>query len=198
LWKLGGATSAAAVPELAAIPVDPRLVRLFGAVAECRPLEFRYRDVSRTVDPYRLDFVRGHWYVSGYDHGREDERNFRIDRIDGDVTVGPPRSFERPSTAVPGAQLDPWQLGEGEPLTGRVLVDAEQAAIAVGVAGADAVETRDDGSVVVELPVTNRDGFRSFVLGFLEHAEVLDPPELRDDVIAWLTAIAAGTGTGTR
>ena len=34
-----------------------------------------------------------------------------------------------------------------------------------------------DGSVVVELPVTNRAAFRSFVLSFLEHAEILDPPE---------------------
>ena len=48
------------------------------------------------------------------------------------------------------------------------------------------VEERDDGSVVVEMSVTNVDGFRSFVLGFLEHAEVLSPPELRDDIVEWL------------
>ena len=45
-----------------------------------------------------------------------------------------------------------------------------------------------DGSVVVELPVTNRAAFRSFVLSFLEHAEILDPPELRDDLVAWLVS----------
>jgi predicted DNA-binding transcriptional regulator YafY len=44
-----------------------------------------------------------------------------------------------------------------------------------------------DGSVVVELPVTNRAAFRSFGLWVLEHAEVLEPAELRDDLIAWLT-----------
>ena len=49
---------------------------------------------------------------------------------------------------------------------------------------------RPDGSVVVELTVTNRDAFRSFVLGFLEHAEVLGPPELRDELVAWLGALA--------
>ena len=46
----------------------------------------------------------------------------------------------------------------------------------------------DDGSVVVELAVTNRDAFRSFVLGLLDHAEVLAPPELRADVVDWLEA----------
>ena len=44
------------------------------------------------------------------------------------------------------------------------------------------VERGDDGAVVVELSVVNRDAFRTFVLGLLEHAEVLGPPELRDDV----------------
>lgn len=42
--------------------------------------------------------------------------------------------------------------------------------------------------------VTNRDAFRSFVLGFLEHAEVLDPPELRADLVGWLQRLA-GTAT---
>jgi predicted DNA-binding transcriptional regulator YafY len=44
--------------------------------------------------------------------------------------------------------------------------------------------------VVVELTVTNRDAFRSFVLGFLEHAEVLSPPQLREELVAWLRGVA--------
>ena len=50
------------------------------------------------------------------------------------------------------------------------------------------VEERPDGSVVVTMAVTNRDNFRSFVLTFLDHAEVLEPADLRDDVVAWLEA----------
>jgi proteasome accessory factor B len=193
LWKLGGVPVSAGPGEahLVAIPTDERVVRLFSAVAERRPVTFTYRDEQRTVDPYRLDFQRGRWYVSGYDHARGEERNFRLDRVDGGITAGPPRSFERPATGVPGAQLAPWQLGEGDPILGQVLIDADQAAIAVGSLGDDAVvERRDDGSVVVELAVTNPDGFRSFVLGFLDHAEVIGPDELRADFVAWLEAIA--------
>ena len=55
-------------------------------------------------------------------------------------------------------------------------------------------EERPDGSVVVGFDVTNRDGFRSFVLSFLDHAVVLEPPELRDDIVAWLEALAPSTG----
>jgi len=197
LWKLGGVparpSSTDAPATMAAIPVDDRLVSLFGAVGDRRPVTFTYRDERRTVDPYRLDFHRGRWYVTGFDHARADERVFRLDRIAGDVEAGTRRSFEPPSVAVPGARAEPWQLGEGEPVRAQVLVEAEQAAIAIGIVGADAVaEQRSDGSIVVELPVTNPEGLRAFVLGFLEHAEVLAPEELRADVVAWLRGIANG------
>jgi predicted DNA-binding transcriptional regulator YafY len=200
LWKLGGvpapATEKSSPATVAAIPVDHRLVTLFGAVGERRAVSFTYRDERRTVDPYRLDFNRGRWYLTGYDHGRADERVFRLDRIAGDVEAGAARSFEPPSVAVPGARAEPWQLGEGEPLRGRVLVEAAQAPIAIGILGPDAVtEERPDGSVVVELPVTNPEGFRTLVLSFLEHAEVLGPAELRVDFVEWLRAVA---NDGTR
>ena len=75
----------------------------------------------------------------------------------------------------------------------RLLVDAGQARWAEGELGEEAVvERRRDGSVVFDFPVTNRPAFRSFVLGFLDHAEVLGPPELRQDLVAWLSLVAGG------
>jgi predicted DNA-binding transcriptional regulator YafY len=56
--------------------------------------------------------------------------------------------------------------------------------------GPDHVVASDDDGIEVELPVTNRAAFRSFVLSFLEHAEVLDPPELRADVVDWLERVS--------
>jgi predicted DNA-binding transcriptional regulator YafY len=53
------------------------------------------------------------------------------------------------------------------------------------------VEERADGSVVLELTVREPQAFRSFVLAFLEHAEVLEPAALRSDVIAWLETLAS-------
>jgi hypothetical protein len=38
--------------------------------------------------------------------------------------------------------------------------------------------------------VVNREAFRTWVLDLLEHAEVLAPPELRDDIVGWLRALA--------
>ncbi|HEY8526130.1 MAG TPA: WYL domain-containing protein [Acidimicrobiales bacterium] len=202
LLKLGGLVGDAdgvdGVPEggpgglaVAALPGGPELGPLFGAIAAQTPVRFAYRGESRTVDPYRLDYQRGRWYLTGYDHLREAERVYRLDRFESRIEALPGPRFERPSTAVPGGPLEPWQLGEGKPVDARVLVDAPQAPWIVNHLGAGAVEEeRPDGSVVVTLTVTNRDNFRSFVLSFLDHAEVLDPPELRDDLVAWLRELA--------
>lgn len=191
LWKLGGAPAAAATaaPVAAAeLPGSEHLVPLFAALSERRAVSFAYRGgAARTVDPWRLTFRGGHWYLVGRDHGADEERNFRLDRIDGPVTAGEPGTFERPAQA--GDERPPWLFGEGEPVEASVLVDADHAGWAVSHLGREAVtETRSDGSVVLSVPVTNREAFRSFVLGFLDHAEVLAPQDLRDDLVRWLEA----------
>jgi predicted DNA-binding transcriptional regulator YafY len=84
--------------------------------------------------------------------------------------------------------MQPWELGDEPPRQARVLVDADQAAWAVHTIGPAALE-HPDGSIELELTVTNEAAFRSFVCGFLDHAEVLAPPDLRDDLIDWLTAM---------
>ena len=48
------------------------------------------------------------------------------------------------------------------------------------------MDVRADGRVEFEMTVNNVAGFRSFVLGLLEAAEVLSPPELRADLVNWL------------
>lgn len=183
--------------EMVSLPARGDLGDLFGAVTACKPVRFTYRGEVRSVDPYRLDYQRGRWYLTGFDHGRSDERVFRLDRIDGSIDVQDGPSFSRPSTAVAGGPAEPWQLGEGEPLAARLAVDASQAPWVTNHLGEDAVvEQRADGSVVVELAVTDRDSFRSFALTFLDHAEVLEPPELRHDIIEWLGALSGASTHG--
>jgi predicted DNA-binding transcriptional regulator YafY len=190
IWKLGGAPAPATDTTIAALPTIPALVPLFAAVAERAPVTFGYRGEVRTIDPHRLSFARGRWYLDGFDHGRAAARQFRIDRIEGDVTVGAARSFERPPTpADRGSQ--PWELGGDPPVTARLRIDGDQAGWALDHLRDATVVARDtDGSVTVEVEVSNRDGFRSFVVGFLDHAEVLAPDELRADVVGWLRDIA--------
>jgi predicted DNA-binding transcriptional regulator YafY len=193
LLKLGAGAVRAGGEGIAALPTPPQLGPLFIAVAERRVATFDYKQAGETrrVEPYRLDLARGRWYLLGHDRDRAGERWFRLDRIVGAPDLGPPRAFEVPATDGSGSVPDPWQIGDAEPVTARVAVDAAAAPLARSVAAqATVVAEDDDGGVVLELPVSHPDGFRSFVLGLGEHAEVLAPVELRADIVAWLEAIA--------
>lgn len=204
LRKLAGApgtpaTGTAAPPaagvarvETASLPGGPHAATVFGAVAARRRIEFTYRGQRRTVDPWRLSYRNGQWYLSGYDHGRHDARLFRLDRIEGTVdAVGEPGAFDRPADGATGPAAA-WQIGDDEARTVELLVDAPQAAWARSSLGEDAVrEVNADGSVRFEVSVTNRAALRSFVLGMLEHAEILGPPDVRAEMVAWLQAIGA-------
>lgn len=188
LWKLGGAPGDHAATPVAQLPATPELAPLFQAVAERATASFGYRGAGRTLDPHRLTFARGRWYVEGHDHDRGELRQFRLDRIEGAITVGPARSFERPAVSR-ALQPHAWEIrGEGEaPVRAIVRIDADQTAWVRRGLGEDAViATHADGSVDVRVEVSNRDAFRSWVLGFLEHAEVLEPVELRDDLVSRL------------
>ncbi len=206
LWKLAGsgdagssAAASVAVPApvgparaMAELPGGDRVAVLFAAVAARQRVRLTYRGEDREVDPWRLSFRNGQWYLAGFDHRRADARTYRLDRMDATPTpVGEPAAFARPSGAA-GAPPPPWLLGDDTEVVAALLVDAIQAEWAAATVGEEAVaERRSDGSVVLKLAVTNRDAFRSFVLGFLDHAEVLGPPALRRDLTDWLERLAS-------
>ncbi len=192
LWKLGGTPAVPAVDAPAdgagvvALRGEEHLPALFAAIGERCTVRFRYRGEERAVDPYLLSFRNGFWYLAGHDHGRDDERSFRLDRMETPPVAGDAGAFERPA-GRPERRQQPWELGVDEAVEVRVEVDADQAAWVVDQLGADTVEERrPDGSVVARVRVANRPAFRSFVLGLLDHAVVLDPPDFRDDMVDWL------------
>lgn len=190
LARLGGAASpaAAAVEAVSELPFHDSLSKLVAAAVGRRAVSFSYRDETRSVEPWRLSFHRGHWYLAGWDTERADDRLFRVDRIDGDVTESGPAVNPVGDGADPRTRK-PWEFGAGEPIEARVSVDADRAAWACHRAGVDG-ERQPDGSVVITLEVRDPAAFRSFVVEFLDHAEVLDPPSLRDEFVAWLEALA--------
>ncbi len=191
LRKLGGAVGDAAGDDPAAVatlPGSPHLAATFEAIGARRRLRFRYGDTDRVVDPLRLHHERGRWYLRAHDHGAGDLRTFRLDRVDGAIHADEP---DTAASADPGPiVLDPWVIGDDEPVTARVRIAGPQARLAARIAGEGVVATWEGDAVVLELPVRNRDGFRSFVLGFLDDATVLGPDELRADLDAWLQELA--------
>lgn len=208
LRKLGGTELAGRVPE-GSLPVAARLVDLpalpslplLHSATRCRAVvQFGYKGERRAVEPYGLLFREGHWYLAGRDLGRDGRRTFRVDRIDGAVEVGEAGSFEPPATFEPGESLarQPWLAGGDEALTAVVAVDGVLAGKVTAELGEEAVrERRPDGRTVFAFAVTNRSAFRGWLLGMRHHAEVLGPPELRDDVVSWLESMTAHTSPAT-
>jgi hypothetical protein len=192
LLKLG-ADGAAVSPVIANIPDVAALPLLREAAAQRAEVVFDYRGVERTLQPYAVLLRDGSWYVIGRDAGHGEVRTFRVDRIDGDVTMGAPHSFERPDGFDVRAVFpaDPKLLGDAASSSALVRVDAPRARAAAESLGEAAVVQRAaDGAVELQVPCANLPAFRSWLFGFGVHAEVLGPPEVRDSVVAWLRDMA--------
>ena len=67
----------------------------------------------RELSPYGLVVHAGRWYLAAYDHGREDERTFRVDRISGpallDTAAEPaPDGFDAVAHVSASLARVPW------------------------------------------------------------------------------------------
>ena len=194
LWKLGAGVLDRSAPIAAVLPDLPELPVLRDSVAARVSVRFAYRGVMRTVDPWGLLLRDGFWYLIGFDHGHAEQRTFRIDRIEGAIGVVEGSSFERPSGFDPRTAMpdDPKLIGASEEVpVARVRIDATRAGEAVRDLAEDRVLSRgENGSVEVEVPCANLPAFRSWLLGFLEHAEVVAPDDVRRHVVEWVEGVA--------
>jgi proteasome accessory factor B len=194
LMKLGGVGDQASAP-IASLPIAPALATLFDAFRRRALVTFAYRQETRIVEPWGLSSKRGHWYVVGFDRTREAVRAFRADRIEGDVEIGEAEAFDVPADFRADDHIEDrgWLLGDAPTVNVRLAVDSDHLDGVVAELGADArVEAGADGNTFVDVAVSNQAAFRSFVLGFLEHAEIVDPPEVRAAMIEWLETVASG------
>ena len=201
MWRLGGVVDASSsdsvgipVGELTEIPSDSSLIPLFRAVTERRVVSFTYESSTgisqRSVEPWHLDFKRGRWNLTAFDLERGEQRNFRLDRVRSDVQLDEPGSHSHPIPSTPSEPADPWEFGDNEPVLMTVRFDSEVSDFARQSLSSCAVSEQASGELTFQVPVANWPAFRSFVLSFLDHAEVLEPPEARASMIEWLEAIS--------
>jgi proteasome accessory factor B len=196
LMKVGPSDSdaATALDVTGAFRASPSLPILFDAHIRRRPVTFGYRGKERQLEPWGLLTREGFWYVVGMEHGAGEERTFRLDRIENAVTIDEDATFVVPEGFDPARAVidDPKAVGDVK-LTALVAVDAVRAYGVVAQLGDDAVVERTTERTVVRVPAANVRAFRTWLFGLLDHAEVLEPPALRADVIEWLSKLAATT-----
>ena len=151
--------------HVAPLPADPNLAALFGAVADRTPVALRAtaRGPHRRPLPARVParplVPRPATTTSATTSGTSGSTGSRARwrSPTGPASTRPPP----PCPARPVAVA----AGREEPVQARVRIDGRQARWAVQHVGPDhGRRASADGAVVVELPVTNRAAFRSFVL----------------------------------
>ena len=188
LLKLGAAGLGDVRPIASMVP-PAALIELFEAVRTRGTAGFAYRGETRLVVPVGLWFRFGHWYMVAWDLDRSAVRTFRVDRIEGEVSRGEPGGAVVPEDVDVEAALpdEPWGAGREDRIEMRIRVDVLEARRVADEVGQDKVVQRlDDGSVELALNVASFAAIRSWVLGLLDHATVIEPPAFRDELVAWL------------
>jgi predicted DNA-binding transcriptional regulator YafY len=175
---------------------SPLLVAAADAAERRRRVRFGYRTSSgeasdREVDAYAMVFRRGHWYLVGFDRGRDDVRAFRLSRLTTDLSdVGegsePPEGFRATEHVQPG----PWSPSLEDRATIAFAPDVAWWA-AGGQPGAEAAAPREDGWVEVSVPFGDEVSLADWVLAFGPQAVVLAPASLRAAVVERLERLGA-------
>lgn len=202
----------------ASLQSPPLLLTLFRAVAEHQTVKFEYDagagSTSRKVVAGRLDYVRGEWYLTGFDYLRDAERTFNL-RFIGDglkvleadvrgrgetepssrlarTAVGSSVTSVADPSAL-GIRSKPWEVPREEPLTAKLLVEAPLVGWATRQLGEEAVAERQaGGGAVFKIRVGDPEEFFRFVGFFLDDAEILEPASLRQRFMKRLAVLAEG------
>ncbi|MGC2372929.1 MAG: WYL domain-containing protein, partial [Solirubrobacteraceae bacterium] len=173
------------------------LAKIETAIFRNKTITFEYytmaRDEvgSRRVDPYHLLFQGGEFYLLGYAHEREEIRVFRLSRIRGKVSYATKaeHDFRRPADFDPRAYANrsEWQLGEEQGvaevlLCERIAWQIERHFGRYGDIASVGGEEDDRGDKLLRTSYSSVRMIVSWVLGLGEHARLLGPPELVEEL----------------
>jgi len=143
----------------------------------------RKSESRRKVDPYRVWFFNGTFYLVGYCHNRAEVRIFAIDRIkmlhQMDETFEVPEDF-----SLEGFLGSSFGVFQGEPAKVRVWFSP-------GVAGyireniwheSQVIHEQEDGAVIFEAEVAGIEEIRFWIMSWGANALVLEPESLREAI----------------
>ncbi|HET8654596.1 MAG TPA: WYL domain-containing protein [Longimicrobiaceae bacterium] len=142
---------------------------------------------ERVVDPYVLLAAEGHWYLVAHCHRSDEVRVFRADRVVG-ATILEER-FAVPQGFDPLAYVRDGRVFQ--PVDDVEVPVRYTARIARWIEEHGPVERQDDGSVIVRHRVSDPAWLVRHVLRHGPDAEVLGPPEMRDQVRATVLRLIA-------
>jgi proteasome accessory factor B len=174
---------------------EPAFEPLMTAARERRAVAFDYRKANavrpepRQVEPWALECWRGHWYLAGLDRDRSDVRVFRLSRITGRVRLrGGGFTAPVPDHVDVRATVAGWAGDGSTGSTARIRLRRDSGY----PLRARAVEILPVDADWDELEIPYGHGLDAWLAEFGPDVVVLEPAELRADVIDRLRAVAKG------
>jgi predicted DNA-binding transcriptional regulator YafY len=172
----------------------PSLIALAMSCRRGERVGFTYRDGAdrvseRRVEPHRLVSLGRRWYLVGYDLDRDAWRTYRVDRVSELAATGhrsTPR--ETPDAGALVAEGVAVRVFESRTRV-RVHATAQAAAMHIGPT-VGVVEDSDPGSETCIVTIGgDPDWVARYLAGLPVRFEVLDPPEVRDELRALATRL---------
>lgn len=158
-----------------------KLAVLQDAIREKRLVSFHYYaekgESDRRVEPYHVAFQWGNWYLFARCLEREDFRMFKLSRL-WELTLEPV-SFS--PVEIPPERLD-FNRAWAQNYRFCALFDPREKYRLVEEYGPGCYSVEPDGRLKITVDFTYYSAMLSWALSFGGRAEVLSPPELRDDL----------------
>ncbi len=132
----------------------------------------------RTIEPYYLIFRWSSWYVWGYCRDRKDYRLFKLNRMD-ELRQGEPFT----ARSVPLPDLGNERIFPGG-IRVKALFEPECKWRLVEEFGTNCFEEREDGKLLFHAGYTDAENLLTWLLTFRDKAVLLEPEELREELIA--------------
>ena len=174
--------------ERSGAPVQSDVALLLAeAIRRQRRVAFAYtgfagEETSRDVSPQGLVVHSGRWYVAAFDHGRDDRRTFRVDRMrrvalaDGEWRA-PPKGFDAVAHVSRSLARVPWRWE----VVVLLELPLEVAARRVPATIAELVEA-GEGRTQLRMRVDSLDWMAGVLARLGCRFEIEQPEELRESV----------------
>lgn len=160
----------------------PKIEQIQSAIESRRILCFQYYapkgESSRSIEPYYLVFRWSSWYVWGWCLERKDFRLFKLNRMEK-VKVSD-QGF--PDRKIPAPDLSDERIFPGGILV-RALFAPEVKWRLIESFGLHCFTEQEDGRLLFEDEYTNEDNLLSWLMGFGDKVEVLEPESVRETLL---------------
>ncbi|MCX7635526.1 MAG: WYL domain-containing protein, partial [Syntrophales bacterium] len=177
------------------MPLDSALLnKIVRAVREKRQVCFYYTGARSAhpvqMEPYRLAYFDGFWYLIGNEPATGIIKRYALDRIkDFKITKTGFGAVPKGIDEMLQQSANIW-FAERQDIKVTVMIDAEVAHYFQRrrmFPTQEIIETRPDGSLIVTFHVSQYEAIRHILRSWIPHISILEPADLRASLVKELT-----------